>query len=291
MNVTIVIPCYNESAGNLREAVASAEAQGPGVEVVVVDDGSTDSATVTALDSLGVPVVRTANFGLPSARNTGIRSGTGRYIFPLDSDDRIDPGHVQALVRHLDEHPDTTIACTTWQEFGNRAHRIVPPQETTGVEMAERCTILAASMFRRSDWLQLGGYHDGARDAFEDWEWWVRLLLARGGVARLVAGPVLRYRIRSTSMNVDKHSGTAALTRTRQLMLAGNPDQIDVLARAFLVHDYDVAYFLGQQQSPIATEATEQARYWAGRYGRIEGVRGGLGRLAHRVLRRLPHNG
>lgn len=273
----MVIPCYNEQPANLRQAVSAALSQGDGVEVIVVDDGSNEPGTLRALRDLETTVIRTENRGLPAARNTGIQAGTGRSIFPLDSDDVIEPGHVRVLAEHMDSEDSTTIACTAWQEFGGRSSLLTPPNETTAGEMAGRCTILAASMFRRSDWEMLGGYDEDAREAAEDWEWWVRLLLARGGVARIVPGLVHHYRIRSGSMNVKKHEGVNSLILTRNLMLRNNPGHAEALARAVVDNDLSLAYSLGQHQSPFAEAATAITRHYERRYGRVEGL---IARLA-----------
>lgn len=125
MNVTVVIPCYNEAPENLTEAVASVP-KDPGTEVIVVDDGSTRRETLEVLDSLGVEVIHQVNAGVAAARNTGIAAGTGRYVLPLDSDDWLRPGFLEPLVRHMDNH-DSAIATTACQCFGHKQERLVPP--------------------------------------------------------------------------------------------------------------------------------------------------------------------
>src|SRR5205085_334358 len=81
--VSVVVPCFNYGAF-VREAVDSAVGQTlTGVEVIVVDDGSTDPATRAVLDAFQSPrttVVRRPNGGLPAARNQGIAMARGRYV-------------------------------------------------------------------------------------------------------------------------------------------------------------------------------------------------------------------
>ena len=92
--VSVVIPCYNQGQ-YLAEAVASVNAQTfTDWEIVVVDDGSTDPTTQRLLTAFTHPrarLVRSANGGLAAARNLGISHAAGRFILPLDCDDRIAP--------------------------------------------------------------------------------------------------------------------------------------------------------------------------------------------------------
>ena len=92
--VAVIVPCYNDGA-TVGETVASIDEAEP-VELVVVDDASTDPATAKELERLeaeGVRVVRHAhNLGLVGARTTGLRETRAPYVFPLDADDCAAPG-------------------------------------------------------------------------------------------------------------------------------------------------------------------------------------------------------
>ena len=91
--VTIVIPCYNHGA-YLPETLKSVHEQTfQDFEIIVVDDGSSDPATVTILRNLEMNrtrVIHTANHGVSAARNRGIAEARGTYILPLDADDLIE---------------------------------------------------------------------------------------------------------------------------------------------------------------------------------------------------------
>src|SRR5271157_5917686 len=93
--IAVIIPCYNDGA-LAAEAVTSVQAAD--VEVVVVDDGSTDTDTRRVLDDLagpGVTVVHQDNAGLSAARMAGVRATTAPYIYNLDADDLAAPGALQ----------------------------------------------------------------------------------------------------------------------------------------------------------------------------------------------------
>src|ERR1039458_6397603 len=96
--VSVVIPCFNHGEF-LPEAVASVAHIGrDDVELIVVDDGSTDERTRKEMDALvaqGINVVRQENKGLAAARNAGILISKGEYILPLDADNRLRSGYIE----------------------------------------------------------------------------------------------------------------------------------------------------------------------------------------------------
>ncbi|EWT07463.1 bi-functional transferase/deacetylase [Intrasporangium chromatireducens Q5-1] len=100
--VTVIVPAYNERAG-IEAAVRSIVASSHPVEVVVVDDGSTDG-TADLVESLGLPgvrVVRQANAGKAAALNTGLRAARHGIIVMVDGDTVFEPDTVAALVQPL----------------------------------------------------------------------------------------------------------------------------------------------------------------------------------------------
>ncbi len=104
--VSVVIPCYNQ-AHFLSEAIESVLAQRyPHIEVVVVDDGSTDNTQEVAARYPEVRFVRQENRGTAEARNTGIRRSNGSYLVFLDADDRLLPDALEVGLKHLKEHPE-----------------------------------------------------------------------------------------------------------------------------------------------------------------------------------------
>ena len=94
-SVSIIIPCYNQ-ATYLPQAVDSALAQTyDNVEVIVVNDGSTDGTQGVATGyGEKVKVVSQENMGLSYARNAGINASSADFILPLDADDWIDPNYL-----------------------------------------------------------------------------------------------------------------------------------------------------------------------------------------------------
>src|SRR5580658_5195808 len=107
--VSVVIPCYN-SARYLGETIESVLAQTYArVEVIVVDDGSTD-ATPKIAQSYPVQYVYQANRGISAARNTGVIHSRGKYVQFLDHDDRLLPTAIEVGVKFLEERPECAMA-------------------------------------------------------------------------------------------------------------------------------------------------------------------------------------
>lgn len=104
--ISIIIPCYNQGQF-LSDSIASAySAYSGALDILVVNDGSTDSRTLRSLREIAmlypeVRVLHQENGGLSAARNTGIAQARGEYIQFLDADDQLVPGKLDAQIRHI----------------------------------------------------------------------------------------------------------------------------------------------------------------------------------------------
>lgn len=208
--VSIVIPCFNDGAF-VGEAVDSALAQTqPALDIIVVDDGSTDRGTRETLESLHsdrVVVHRQRNKGLAAARNAGIELARGEYILPLDSDDRISPRYAQLAAGVLDEDPAVGIVGGTIAYFGLRSGLDRPPYD--GIEgMLFDNRLYTCSVFRRADWETVGGYPEHVPFA-EDWIYWLRIL-AMGRDVHLLDELIWFYRQRHGQMIRSMNQRTAS---------------------------------------------------------------------------------
>jgi glycosyltransferase involved in cell wall biosynthesis len=108
MPTSVVIPCYN-TGQFVAEAVRSAWDQScPPLEVIVVDDGSTDNSAAIS-EAAGARVIRQANGGLACARNSGMAEAKGDFILFLDADDRLLPGAIETHLRCFAQWPDAAM--------------------------------------------------------------------------------------------------------------------------------------------------------------------------------------
>ena len=116
MKFSVVIPLYNKS-DYVEEALRSAMEQDyPALEIIVVDDGSTDDgpAKVLQLDLPGVRLIRQPNGGVAAARNAGIEAAQGDYVCFLDADDCYRPGFLAALARLAEHYPVAGLLATSY---------------------------------------------------------------------------------------------------------------------------------------------------------------------------------
>src|SRR5262249_61215582 len=127
--ISIVIPCYN-GGRFLPETLQSVlgQTRKPD-EIIVVNDGSTDPATLELLRSLPpeIRVVHKLNEGLGYARNTGIEASSGDLILMLDDDDLITPECLAKMERTLDEHPEASWVGCQIESFGAFQNIATPP--------------------------------------------------------------------------------------------------------------------------------------------------------------------
>lgn len=196
IDVSVVIPCYN--AGEwLREAVDSARRLdgGFGVEILVVDDGSTADSTLKILESVeatGVRVFRQANAGPAAARNRGIAAARGRYIVPLDADDRLSQHFLVRTVPVLEDDAGIAVVYGRAMMFGE-VEGVHPLEPYAFPEVLLDPRIYATALFRRRIWEAVGGYRETMKEGWEDFDFWLGVL-ERGGEVRFLDEILFEYR-------------------------------------------------------------------------------------------------
>jgi glycosyltransferase involved in cell wall biosynthesis len=197
--LSVVIPCFNHGEF-LLEAIASVEAcQGNFYEIIIVNDGSTDPATVELMNDLkqkGYWVIDQPNQGQATARNTGIQAANGRYIIPLDSDNKIRTELIQKGIEILDRQPEIAVVYGDLRLFNDRG-KVRTFTIQPGCGSAEyineqewiwklpdfdlnRLVLFgyldACAVIRKSVWLECGGYDTKIPvNGFEDWELWLNM--------------------------------------------------------------------------------------------------------------------
>jgi glycosyltransferase involved in cell wall biosynthesis len=209
--VSVIIPTYNRSK-LLRVAVESALAQTyPNIEVIVVDDGSTDDTAAVMAQYAGQAIyLKQANQDVAAARNTGIRTASGEYLTFLDDDDMILRTKIERQVQVLTSHPRVGLVhCRFYHidEDGDLLSKIGPlPAGAVLKELLCRNFIWAgAPLVRRRCLEQVGLFDEGIPAICADWDMWLRIAQA-GYPFACVQEPLGAYRVQRDSMlaNVAK---------------------------------------------------------------------------------------
>lgn len=192
--VSIVIASYNYGRF-LREAIASALGQThPNVEVLVVDDGSTDDSVAVAAEH-PVRVIEKANEGVARTRNRGAREARGEYLVFLDADDVLAPTFVERCLAALGS---AAYAYTAVEKFGLQTG-LLHTRPFDGRALFDGNFIPVSVLIRRAIFLDEGGF-DPTWPAHEDHELWARLFV-HGHSGVYVDEPLLRYRFHGASRN------------------------------------------------------------------------------------------
>ncbi len=192
--VSIVIASYNYGRF-LGEAIASALGQTHGnIEVVVVDDGSTDDSVAVA-GRFPVRLVAKSNEGVARTRNRGAREARGEYLVFLDADDILQPTFVERCLRALGS---AAYAYTAVEKFGLQTG-LLHTRAFDGRALFQGNFIPVSVLIRRAVFLDEGGF-DPSWPAHEDHELWARLFV-HGHSGVYVDEPLLRYRFHGASRN------------------------------------------------------------------------------------------
>lgn len=208
--VSVIIPAYN-CASFVGEAIESVQGQDyPRKEIIVVDDGSTDS-TPAVLQSFGdtIRVLHRPNGGAAAARNSGLRHAQGEYIAFLDGDDLWFPGKLALQVRHLQAHFRVGLVFTdwaVWPESGDprppdrRPRADGPPGGDIDPEhsgwlyhrLLLNCVLFTSTvLIRRSIIQEVGEFDETLRNG-QDYDYWLRV--SRLTEIHKLAAPLAVYR-------------------------------------------------------------------------------------------------
>lgn len=213
--VSVIIPAYNQ-AHYLGQAVQSALAQTrPDLEVLIVDDGSTDTtaAVARAFGDERVRYLHQANRGLSGARNTGLRQARGAFLTFLDADDAFLPDKLAVLLAEFERGPDLGLLAgqaIPIDQHGQRVGRLFDrglPDDVSQLALGNPLHV--GSVLLRRAWQERVGEFDENLRSYEDWDLWLRLARA-GCPMRFVAQPVSLYRFHPAQMTRDGRQMTTA---------------------------------------------------------------------------------
>lgn len=221
IKTSIVLTSYNLDR-YIDDALQSVHRQSdPNWECIIVDDCSTDDTAFRAKEWVETDprfhYVKTSeikNVGLSTARNVGIEHARGKYILPLDADDRLDEFAVARLSEALDKDPDLQVAfggLRTFHDLGDelRDNPWPPQQFNLFAQLSHQNQLPYSSMMRAKTIRRLGGYRRRMWRA-EDAEMWCRMAVFGGKIARATEFNTLEYRIRNDSKGATERAANHA---------------------------------------------------------------------------------
>ncbi len=206
--ISVIIPLYNlrDFVGEAIESVLAQTLEPTAMEILVIDDGSTDGGgEIVARYAPLVRCLRQANRGLSAARNAGIRESRAPFLTFLDADDRILPEKLALQLEAFRAQPELGAVYCGWHCIDATGARL--PQRGRSVHAGNLFPDLVLgnlmhphTVVVRRPLVEVAGGFDETLTSVEDWDLWLRL--ARAGVRwHCIDRPLAEYRIRPGAMH------------------------------------------------------------------------------------------
>lgn len=224
--ISVIMPVYN-GASTIRQAVESVFRQDVPLELLVIDDGSSDQTVEILSDYQSRANFRylknSHNIGAAASRNRGVQKSRGQYIAFLDADDWWEDGK---LSLQLDTLKQTgRVLCSTGRELmnydGTPAGKYIPVKETVSYkDLLKHNSINCSSVLLSRDVaLEFPMEHD---DSHEDYLTWLRILRKYGPAAG-INRPYLKYRMSKSSKSGDKKKSALMTYKVYRYMGYSHP--------------------------------------------------------------------
>jgi glycosyltransferase involved in cell wall biosynthesis len=267
--VSVVIPVFNGErtiAATLASVLVQTHRE---LEVIVVDDGSTD-ATLQIVAEAGderVRIVRQARRGVSSSRNRGVAEARGEYVAFIDADDLWTAGKLESQVAALRENPAAAVAYC-WTDYVDPDGRAVGRAERVTHQGWVRQALLrrfflesaSNAMVRRSALLAAGGF-DERRSRGEDWDLFLRIAEVHPFV--LVREVGLLYRTGGASLTADVAATERECLEVIREAYARSPAAERRFQRHAVAGLYNYLGFRALGDMPDRRDALRAARYLA----------------------------
>ncbi len=203
--ISVIVPCYNQSS-YLNECLESVLDQTyKDWECIIVDDGSPDNTEDIALEWVKkderFKYYKKNNNGVSSARNFGIEKASGKWILPLDGDDKIANEYLELAAN---EFENFDIIYCIGNYFGNKSGEIILDDFEIPKILLEN-QLFCTAFFKKQDWIKVGGFDESMHKGYEDWEFWLHLISLKKDSIRVKKIDYLGffYRIKNISRNTQ----------------------------------------------------------------------------------------
>lgn len=212
--VSVIMPCYNDGR-YIEEAVESVFTQTyPDIELIVIDDGSDEQETLDVLERLRDKIIllKTDHVRPAGARNYGIERASGKYILPLDSDDRIDKTYIEKAVHILENNKNIGVVYCEAELFGERSGKWELPQYSFEKMLLDN-VVFVTTLFYREDWKIAGGFNTKMLAGMEDYDFWLSIL-SLGKEIYQIPEVLFYYRIKTVSRTTGFQSDCRQMQAT-----------------------------------------------------------------------------
>ena len=245
---SVVVPAYNGSStigATIESVLRQTEAD---LELIVVDDGSRDDTVGVVQGYRSDPrlkLIEQANQGTAAARNTGIAAARGEYIAVLDNDDLWMPDYLAQAGIALDGDPHAGFAyCDAWgfddatRRFLRRTELESRPDAGPGadaqatLQQLVRVNFVMSSVCMRATALSEVGGFDPEVHGTDDYDLWLRIMLAGHGAVRAGDHPLLLQRGRHDSQSADETMMDRNLRMVLERVAANPRSSPEVVAAA-----------------------------------------------------------
>jgi len=229
--ITIIIPCYNIGA-LLLETIDSVRKVADPLkhEVLIINDGSTDSETLKVLDRLrtSYTVIDQPNQGASAARNTGITAAAGKYLLFLDADNLLTDVYLTEGITILEQQQDVDVVYGVSETFGYGKPSFLPTNPFNLQILMLYNYIDTCCLVRKSAFEDTGMFDTKMRTGLEDWEMWLRMAFYSKKFYYLEGKVIQKYRMRPDSLNhsINKTKEDAIL----DYLVEKYPDKLDYTA-------------------------------------------------------------
>ena len=186
---SVVIPCFNY-ASYLNKCLQSVANQTfNNFEIIIVNDGSLDNSLEVATSfqknnpHIKITIISQQNSGQPAiSRNVGIKVALGKYILPLDADDRINASYLENAYEQIvfnESKLDLIYFDVLFEHEGGFKREI--PGSFDSKELKVKNQLCYASIYSKELWLKVGGYRENVK-GYEDWDFWLACSLLKPNV-------------------------------------------------------------------------------------------------------------
>ena len=177
--ISVIIPCYNQEK-YIAECLDSVLAQTfDDFEAIVVNDGSKDNSLDIIKEYASkhpdkIRYIDQQNQGVVIARNIAISQAKGKYIYPLDGDDKIASDCLEKLHDAMINNKGDVIYCNV-ELFGDETG-IFNLSAPTKFNMCIQNRVCVSALYKKADWEKYGGYDEIMKKGLEDWEFWLNFI-------------------------------------------------------------------------------------------------------------------